>query len=160
MSRDRKKYFTERILPHSAKMYGVAFAITGSREDASDAVQTAMLRIWKSISEGADPENPGAYCLTAVRNICLNEILRTQKLTALGNEENLPSANSEAEATLTLKEVTTRLRSLPEKERMAIELTAYAGCSSEDVANVLSVSPANARQILSRGRRKLRELFK
>ena len=160
MNRDRKKYFTDRIMPHSAKMYGVAFAILGSQEDASDAVQTAMLRIWKIVSEGSEPENPGAYCLSTVRNICLNEILRAKKLVALEGEENLPVAGDNTESSITLKEVALHLSSLPEKERRAIELTAYAGCSSEDVATALSVTPANARQILSRGRRKLRDLFK
>ena len=160
MNRDSKKYFTEMILPHSSKMYGVALAITGSREDASDAVQTAMLRIWKSVSEGLVPENPTAYCISAVRNVCINESMRAKRLSPLEGNAELPSEGIAAEASLRLQEVTAGLTRLPDKERQAVELTAYAGCSSEELANALNVSPANARQLLSRGRRKLREWFK
>lgn len=39
-----RKYFTDNILPCNARMYAAALAITGSPEDAADAVQTAMLR--------------------------------------------------------------------------------------------------------------------
>lgn len=45
----------------------VAYNILGSREDAEECVNDAMLRIWQSIPP-ADPESLGAYLITAVRN--------------------------------------------------------------------------------------------
>lgn len=137
----------------------MAVAITGSREDASDAVQTAMLRIWENICAGSVPDNPAAYCLSAVRNICITQYERSKRTAPLTEDEAPPSAKSNAEDSLTLTEVIGRLKTLPDKERQAVEMSAFAGSTSEDIADALSVSSANARQLLSRGRRKLREWF-
>lgn len=155
-----RKYFVEEILPNSARMFGVAAAITGSREDASDAVQTAMLRIWENVCAGTIPDNPTAYCLSAVRNICLTQYIRAKRTVSLDNDEITTTEKNNAEDSLSLREVIGHMRSLPEKERQAVELTAFAGYSSEDIAAELKVTKVNARQLLSRGRRKLRDLFK
>lgn len=160
MIENPREYFVETILPFSGKMFGVAAAITGSREDASDAVQTAMLRIWETVRSGIRPENPSAYCMSAIRNICLSEIAHSSRAVSLDSQSEIPSEKNSAESFLALKEVIGHLRKLPDKERQAVEMSAFAGSSSDDIAEALSVSTANARQLLSRGRRKLRDWFK
>ena len=45
----------------------VAYHILGSREDAEECVNDAMMRIWQAIPP-AVPDSLGAYLLTAVRN--------------------------------------------------------------------------------------------
>lgn len=152
-----KKYFAERFLPYTSRMYAAALAILGSQSDAEDAVQTAMLRIWENIRRGNIPDSPEAYALTAVRRICLNELSRLKRLTALDGD--FPAGSNAGENRIALGEVTELMRSLPTTERRAIELTAYGGCSSDELAAALGTSSANARQILSRGRKKLRSFF-
>lgn len=157
MIENPRKYFSENILPNSGRMFGVAVAITGSREDASDAVQTAMLRIWENICAGTVPDNPAAYCLSAIRNICITQYELSKRAAPLDKDVGAIATKGNAEDSLTLTEVIGRMHTLPDKERQAVEMSAFAGSSSEDIADALSVSTANARQLLSRGRRKLRE---
>lgn len=154
-----RKYFTDNILPCHARMYAAAMAIIGSPEDAADAVQTAMLRIWENICKGVFPEVPMAYCLSAIRNICITETTRLSRKVSLDATREISSEKSGVEEALELNEVTATLRCLPVKERKAVEMSAYAGSSADDIAEVLGVTPANARQILSRGRRRLRSFF-
>lgn len=154
-----RKYFTDNILPCNARMYAAALAITGSPEDAADAVQTATLRIWENICKGIFPEVPAAYCLSAIRNICLTESARASRKIPLDTTREIPTGDDGTEKAIELNEVTATLRRLPEKERKAVEMSAFAGCSADDIAEVLGISAANARQILSRGRRRLRSFF-
>ncbi len=154
-----RKYFTDNILPCNARMYAAALAITGSPEDAADAVQTAMLRIWENVCKGVFPKIPMAYCLSSIRNICITETMRSSRKMPLDTTREISTEKSGVEETLELNEVTATLQRLPEKERKAVEMSAYSGCSADDIAKVLGVTPANARQILSRGRRKLRSFF-
>ena len=155
-----KKYFTERFLPCTSRMYAAALAILGSPSDAEDAVQTAMLRIWDNIRQGRVPDTPEAYALTAVRRICLSELARSRRITSLDGELHpCPSGAGGSEERVELGEVTEMMRSLPAMERRAIELTAYGGCTSDEVGAALGTSAANARQLLCRGRRKLRSFF-
>ena len=139
-------------------MYAAALAILGSPSDAEDAVQAAMLRIWENIRRGNIPDAPEPYALAAVRNICLSELARSRRFEAFTGEHRDPPAAT-GDARIELGEVTKMMRSLPEMERRAIELTAYAGCSSDELGAALGTSAANARQILSRGRKKLRSFF-
>lgn len=78
----------------------------------------------------------------------------------MDNDDKAPPQRSNAEDSLSLKEVLGYLQTLPEKERQAVELTAFAGYSSEDIAAELKVTKVNARQLLSRGRKRLRDWFK
>ncbi len=155
-----KEYFAERFLPCTSRMYAAALAILGSQSDAEDAGQTAMLRIGENIRRGNLSDAPDAYAMAAVRNICFSELSRTQRLEAFdGDRLTVRAGSNGGEEQVALGEVTSLMRSLPAAERRAIELTAYAGCSSDEVAAALGTSAANARKILSRGRKKLRSLF-
>ena len=154
-----REYFTTSILPCNARMYAAALAITGSPEDAADAVQTAMLRIWEGVSKGIFPEAPMAYCLSAIRNICITETVRASRKVSLDNTKEISSGKSGVEEKLELNEVRTKLKRLPGNERKAVEMSAYSGCSADDIAEALGVTPVNARQLLSRGRRRLRSFF-
>lgn len=158
MSSDLRQYFTDTILPLHGRMYIAAFAITGSVDDASDAVQTAMLRIWETLNDGSKIDRPLAYCLSTVRNICLKEINRNKNRVSIEAFSIEDSVNP-AESIMELNEVSDALSLLSESERRAVELRAYAGCSSKDIAEELGTNSINARKILSRGRKKLKSFF-
>lgn len=159
MRDDKKIYFTQRILPCSRRMYAAALAIIGSSDDASDAVQTGMLRIWENIRDGKYPENPEGYCLLTIRNICISMLDRQRREQPLDDNPAVGNAENPAEMKLQLSEVELGLRALPPNERKAIELNAWGGCRPEEIAGILGVTEPNARMILSRGRRHLRKIF-
>lgn len=58
-----------------------------------------------------------------------------------------------------LRLLRTLLPQLPDNQRKAVELSAFSGCSNDEIAELTGESPANVRQLLSRGRRKLKELY-
>lgn len=159
MADDRLEYFKTTIYPCAPRMYAAAFAITRSEADAADAVQTAMLRIWEAISGGAGIDRPMSYCLTAVRNICLNELTQSGRTVSIDAcTQDIPVEDN-AETSVELDEVSAAMARLPDTERRALEMRAYAGLSSEDIGAAMGVSACNARQLLSRGRRRLRSFF-
>lgn len=137
-----------------------AVAILGSEDDAADAVQTAMMRIWNGLGKESLPENPKAYCLATLRNICLTALDNSRRYCSLEEMPQRVSDTGNVEDALGLRAVTEVMRRLPQKERRAVELSAYSGCTALEIARALDVSEANARQILCRGRRHLREFFK
>ncbi len=159
MNSPARKYFTEAVLPCHARMYAAALAITGSPDDASDAVQTAMLRVWETVSKGMVLESPVSYCLSAVRNICFTEILRNKRLVPIDGITEEASESNRTEKAVELTEVTDALGRLSETERRAVEMSAYSGCSADQIAQALGTNAVNARQILSRGRKRLRSFF-
>lgn len=89
-------------------------------------------------------EVPAAYCLSAIRNICLTESARASRKIPLDTTREIPTGDGGTEKAIELNEVTATLRRLPEKERKAVEMSAFAGCSADDIAEVLGVSAVNA----------------
>lgn len=156
---DAKAYFTTEILPCHARMYAAARAIMGTADDAKDAVQSAMLNVWESIRRGNRPENPLGYCMKALRNECINSLNQSRRMQDF--DENIVDAVgiNDGDDSMRLKDAERGLRELPENERRAVEMRAYGGCSSKEIAAALNVAEPNARKILSRGRQHLRNFF-
>ncbi|MEE1022958.1 MAG: sigma-70 family RNA polymerase sigma factor [Muribaculaceae bacterium] len=161
MFSEKRKYFSDTVLPLQGRMYAAALAITGSADDAADAVQTTMMRVWEGIAQGNRPANPAAYCIASVRNASLTIIARRRTGIAIdGNDGIDPPSDDAADSRAELSDARRLMGSLPERERKAVEMNAFAGCSADEIAEALDVTAANARQILSRARRHLRSLFK
>ncbi|MCM1310363.1 MAG: RNA polymerase sigma factor [Bacteroides sp.] len=150
---DSEEIFRKRFLPLYPKLYRVAASICGNSADAFDAVQDTMVKIWNRIAELSDISSPLGYSLTILKNASI-DIVRRRNSTEL--PENLISSPQEPDTVAFLHRA---IMSLPENQREVIRLSAFGELSSDEIADRLNISSANARQLLSRGRRKLREIF-
>lgn len=148
--------------PH---LRSVAYRMLGSVADAEDAVQEAWLRL--SRSETSDVENMAGWLTTVVARICL-DVLRKRRA---GREEYLGSwlpepivrididGDPEEEALLADSIGTAMLvvlETLTPSERLAFVLHDMFGVPFDDIAEIAGRSPAAARQLASRARRRVR----
>jgi RNA polymerase sigma-70 factor (ECF subfamily) len=137
----------------------VAYRMLGSQGEADDAVQEAWLRLARADASGV--ENLRAWLTTVVARVCL-DLLRARK-----SRREKPIADAEAVAG---REDTQRemeiadsiglallvvLETLSPAERVAFVLHDMFNLSFEDIAPIVSRSPAAARQLASRARRRL-----
>ena len=67
-------------LPLSDRFYRVAYHILESQEDAEDAVQELYLKLIKIPDKLSNIQDPAAYGITMLRNICIDIIRRREKL--------------------------------------------------------------------------------
>jgi len=142
----------------------VAYRMLGSASEAEDAVQEAWLRLNRSDAESI--RNLAGWLTTVVGRVCL-DMLRTRKLR---REEALeievePAVQQEQLATpedealladsvgLALLVV---LDTLAPAERVAFVLHDVFDVSFEEIAGIVGRSPAAARQLASRARRRVR----
>lgn len=150
----------ERHKADRAHLFGVAYRMLGSRVEADDAVQEAFLRAERAGEEGI--ENPLAWRTTIVARVCL-DMLRSRKLrreepldaaherpASADPENELALANSVGLALLVVLEL------LPPPERIAFVLHDLFDLPFEEIAAVVDRTPEAARQLASRGRRRVR----
>jgi len=137
----------------------------GSLAEADDAVQETWLRLRRSDASGVD--NLGAWLTTIVARVCLN-VLRsrnTRREEPMGM--NVPDpvisrvngTNPEDEALLADSvglALLVVLQTLTPAERLAFVLHDMFDLPFEEIAPVVGRSPATARQLASRGRRRVR----
>ncbi len=78
--------FKQRFLPFHPKLYRIAYALLDNKADAEDILQDAYCKLWNKRDELGDIQNPEAFSITLVKNLCL-DFLRSPKASRRDNEE-------------------------------------------------------------------------
>jgi RNA polymerase sigma factor (sigma-70 family) len=158
---DEHDMLAERFQAHRARMRAVAYRVLGSASEADDAVQEAWLRL--SRTEPGTIENLGGWLTTVVARVCLNMLqMRRDQPAGLDLPEAAVSdadgIDPEQEALLADSvglALLVILHTLPPAERLAFVLHDMFAVPFDDIAAVVGRSPAAARQLASRGRRRV-----
>lgn len=137
-------------------MFRLACSILGRSEEAQDMMQDVAERVLRKQDSLQEIENIDAFLTRSVRNACIDRLRRrkdtTPKIPEVPDEKS-PEGWSDRQL------VHKALARLPEKQRMAVHLKDIEGYSGKEIARILETDEANARTILSRGRRALRDII-
>jgi RNA polymerase sigma factor (sigma-70 family) len=161
---DERGWMAERFEENRTRLRAVAYRILGSPNDADDAVQEAWLRLSRSGADGV--ENLSGWLTTVVARVCLDMLRsrRSRREEPLGEHVAEPLVSPEDVADpehqallgdsvgLALLVV---LESLGPAERVAFVLHDMFGEPFEEIAPIVGRSPAAARQLASRARRRV-----
>ena len=155
-----KDILAERFEANRSHLRSVAYRMLGSRTEADDALQEAFLRLMRADTSGVD--NFAGWLTTVVARVCL-DTLRERKtrreVPANGEVEALPAADNPEREKLIADSVGVAmlvvLETLTPAERVAFVLHDIFNVSFEDIAPIVGRSPAAARQLASRGRRRV-----
>ena len=157
--------FKQRFLPFHPKLYRVALALVESPEDAEDILQETYARLWSKRASLEAVQNPEAFAVTIVRNLCL-DFLRSPRSNSRSEPLEaiiLPSEDSpdrQVELRDQLRQVRQLIEELPPNQRQVIRLRSMEDCSLEEIAQITGFSDANVRTLLSRARKYIKEKLK
>src|SRR5215204_4373286 len=170
---DERELLANRFEEHRPRLRALAYRMLGSPSEADDAVQEAWLRLDRSDSGGV--ENLGGWLTTVVGRVCLN-MLRSRKSR---REQFLGEPSGETSSTRMPDPIVDRedgidpehqalladgiglallvvLETLSPAERLAFVLHDTFGVPFDEIAPIVGRSPAAARQLASRARRRVR----
>jgi RNA polymerase sigma factor (sigma-70 family) len=155
-----EEWLAERFEADRARLRAVAYRLLASPSEAEDAVQEAWLRL--SRADTSEVENLSGWLTTVVARVCL-DMLRSRRsrreLPLPLDGEFLPDpADPEHEAVLAESVGMAMLavvQRLAPAERVAFVLHDVFGVPFEDIAGIVGRSPVAARQLASRGRRRV-----
>ena len=131
-------------------------------DEAEDVVQDALLKLWRGRESLATVSNPSAYFNIAVRNAAMDIYgHRCRSEVSFNDGAGLPDSkvHADAETRTDASMVMKAIDALPDNSRMVMRLSAIAGLSSKEIADMTGMTDMNVRAILSRTRKKLKELF-
>src|ERR1022692_3631905 len=151
----------ERFETHRARLRAIAYQMLGSASDADDAVQEAWLRL--SRTDPGNIDNLGGWLTTVAARVCLNMLQSRREepvgihlpesvgtgTDGTGPENEALLADSIGPALLVI------LHTLAPAERLAFVLHDMFAVPFDDIAPIVGRSPAAARQLASRGRRRV-----
>ncbi len=150
---------------HRAHLRAVAYRMLGSLSEAEDAVQETWLRLARA--DTSEVTNLGGWLTTVVARVCL-DMLRARKARRedpfdvhLPDPIVGPAPDSDPEPHALLADslglaLLVVLDTLSPTERLAFVLHDIFAVSFDEVASILDRSPAAAKQLASRARRRLR----
>jgi RNA polymerase sigma-70 factor, ECF subfamily len=162
---DDNEWLADRFEEHRAHLRAVAYRMLGSLTEADDAVQDTWLRL--SRAGVSEVENLGGWLTTIVARVCLN-MLRSRttrreepigvhlpdpvisRAGVLQPDEEAVLADSVGLALLVV------LDTLTPAERLAFVLHDMFQLPFEEIAPMVGRSPAAARQLASRARRRVK----
>jgi RNA polymerase sigma-70 factor (ECF subfamily) len=154
--------FTQRILPMKDKLFRFAFRLLQNVQEAEDVVQDVMVRVWSKKEEWALWQSIEGYCMTAIRNSCLDRI-RKKKLLSVQEERaaHISSTDKDPYENMMNKEILTRIRkcvdALPENQQQVVHLREMEGFSYNEIADLLNMSLEQVKINLFRGRNAIKK---
>ncbi len=129
--------FSEIYLPLSQPLYRVALYFLENEDDACDVVQDLYLKIWNARDTLDFIHNPRAYCITMVRNLCLDRIRmagrigethKAGKITEQHPPDCLSSGDDPQgllENKETLQQIINAIQHLPDKHRTVLRMKIF-----------------------------------
>ena len=143
------------------EVLGFVFRLIGHRAEAEDVAQETFLRLWQNADRYEPQAKVSTWIYVIAHNAAVDRLRRRRPTSSVGLDE-LP-ASGRPSTLLTAKEtalaVRSALDSLPPRQRAAISLVHYQGMSGSEAAEVLGVRLDAVESLLSRARRKLRQML-
>jgi len=147
---------------HRARLRAIAHRVLGSQAEADDAVQETWLRL--SRTDSATIENLGGWLTTVVSRVCLN-VLRARAARREDLVDQIPdpvvAAVDDPQVEAELADgvgiaLLVVLETLSPSERVSFVLHDLFAVPFDEIAVLLDRTPAAARQLASRARRRVR----
>ncbi|WP_246442893.1 RNA polymerase sigma factor SigE [Thermomonospora cellulosilytica] len=154
----------EIVREHSARVFRLAYRLTGDKHDAEDLTQDVFIRVFRSLSSYS-PGTFEGWLHRITTNLFLDKARRRQRIRfdalpddaadRLGGREPGPAQIYEDRHLDA--DIQAALDSLPPEYRAAVVLCDIEGLSYEEIAATLGVKLGTVRSRIHRGRAHLRK---
>ena len=153
--------FVKIITPFKDKLFRLAKRMLVSTEEAEDATQEVLVRLWNKNSSLEQYNSVEALAMTMTKNYCLDQ-LKSKRATNLqivhnNYHDKQASIDLQIEHQNTLQWAEKLMNDLPEQQRLILQLREIEEYEFSEIAQVLEMNETAVRVALSRARKTLRE---
>ena len=157
----RQNDFLNIVMPFKDKLYRLAKRLLVSKEEAEDATQEVLLKLWSKNENIAEYKNIEAYAMTMTKNFCLDRLKSKQagnlKLVHSNYRDEHTSLQKQLEAEDSVRWMERIMESLPAQQKMVLQLRDVEQYEFEEICDLLDMKPTAVRVTLSRARKTVRE---
>ena len=152
--------FNNIWIPLADRFYRVAYYLLESEEDAEDALQELYLKLWAARSGLSGVQNPPAYGISMLKNICIDRIRKrmVRKAEPLDKIHHPEDTHTESRTDIkdALRYLLQEMEKLPDKQRVVLRMRAVEGLEYEDIARRTGLSEVYIRVLVTMARKTLR----
>ena len=149
------------VTPITNKIFRFSKRILVSREEAEDATQDVLIKLWKKRQRLGDYNNPEAYAMTITKNHCLDRLNSKQAQNLRIAHENfhndqVTSLQSKIETSDSISLLENLIKILPEKQQLIVQLRDVECYDFKEISKILDMRETAIRVALSRARKTLK----
>lgn len=153
--------FAVLIEPFKDKLFRLAKRLLVSTEEAEDATQEILTRLWIKKDGLTTYRNIEALAMTMTKNFCLDQLKskRASNLTLVHSNytDNTVGLQQKIEEADSIAWVTQIVSQLPEQQKLIFQLRDVEHYEFEEIAQVMEMNETAVRVALSRARKTIRE---
>jgi RNA polymerase sigma-70 factor (ECF subfamily) len=153
--------FKIQVLPLKHKLFRLSLRILGSHEEAEDAVQDGMIKLWTRRDELKNYTSIEAFAMTITKNICIDRV-RSKSFQAERLTDRQASALKHDPGDMLEKAdfagfVKRIIGDLPEQQKTIMHMRDIEGLEYDQIAEIMDLNINAVRVNLSRARKKVRD---
>ncbi len=152
--------FKNRVLPLSQRIYPMAARMLGNDDEARDAVQEVMIKLWDRRQQLGQHPNVIGFVLLTARNYCLDRLKKKKREQSddlyrkeISDTDSGQGHYEQKELFLIVQKIIARL---PEKQKEVIQMRDIDGFEFDEITAVTGLEVTHIRVLLSRARKHVR----
>ncbi|MEP1489648.1 MAG: RNA polymerase sigma factor [Algibacter sp.] len=153
--------FLNIVMPFKDKVFRLAKRLLVSTEEAEDATQEVLLKLWKNKKKIGEYKNVEAFSMTMTKNFCFDKLKSKQaqnlKIVHSNYEDKQTPLQKQVELVDSVNWVERIIKDLPEQQKVIIQLRDIEEYDLDEIAKMLDVNNTAVRVALSRARKTIRE---
>ena len=153
--------FMQLVNPFKDKLFRVAKRLLISTEEAEDATQEVLIKLWNKHENLDDYRSVEALAMTMTKNYCLDQLKskRASNMKIVHNNftDREASLQQKVEDNDTWNWVEKIMNNLPEQQKLIVQMRDIEEMEFEEISKVLEMNEQAIRTALSRARKVIRE---
>lgn len=156
-----QKEFIQLVTPFKDKVFRLAKRLLISTEEAEDAIQEVMVKLWNKNDKLDAYTSLEAFAMTTTKNYCLDQLKSKRasnlQLVHSNYEDKQVGLLQKIEDTDSLSWVEKIINELPEQQKLIVQMRDVEQYEFEEIAKMLNMNETAIRVALSRARKTIRE---
>lgn len=153
--------FLNLVLPFKDKLYRLAKRLLVSSEEAEDATQEILMKLWVNKSKIKTYKNVEAFAMTMTKNYCLDRLKSKSasnlKIVHSNYKDESVKLQKQLENNDSLDWIQKLMQELPAQQRMVLQLRDIEQYEFAEIAKVMEMKETAVRVTLSRARKTIKE---
>ena len=153
--------YLDIVMPFKDKVFRLAKRLLVSQEEAEDATQEILLKLWNNREQMHKYRNVEAFAMTMTKNFCLDKLkskhAQNLKIVHSNYQDKNVSLQKQMELQDSVSWVEKIVGELPEQQKIIIQLRDIEQYDFNEIADMLKMNETAVRVSLSRARKTIRE---
>ena len=160
-----QKVFLDLIEPLKPRLFGFAYRMLRNREDARDAIQELMIKLWNNRNTLETKGNLRTYSFTALYHDCIDRLRKQNRFRLVTGADLIEirdqlSIEQDFENTDLIRQIRVAMDNLPPKQKVILELRDFQDFDYEEIAKMMDMTVNAVRVTVARSRASISETMK